>query len=70
VEHPAHYVLSVDVEDYFHVEAFAKQVSRSDWDQYPSRVVPNTQRVLDLFDDMAPKERTSSSAGSRRNSPI
>lgn len=44
-------VLSVDVEDYFQVEAFARCVSREEWDQYPSRVVENTQRLLDLFDE-------------------
>jgi polysaccharide deacetylase family protein (PEP-CTERM system associated) len=46
---PAH-ILSVDVEDYFQVEAFAGQVARESWDRWPSRVVANTQRVLDLFD--------------------
>ncbi|HET9364059.1 MAG TPA: XrtA system polysaccharide deacetylase [Candidatus Angelobacter sp.] len=44
------HILSVDVEDYFQVEAFAGQVSRESWDSFPSRVVANTQRVLDLFD--------------------
>jgi polysaccharide deacetylase family protein (PEP-CTERM system associated) len=43
------HILSVDVEDYFQVEAFAGQVSRESWDSRPSRVVANTQRVLDLF---------------------
>ena len=45
------HVLSVDVEDYFQVEAFAESVSRDNWDQYPSRVVANTERLLDLFDE-------------------
>jgi len=44
------HVLSVDVEDYFQVEAFAGSVDRKDWHQWPSRVVANTHRVLDLFD--------------------
>jgi len=44
------HVLSVDVEDYFQVEAFAGSVDRKSWDQRPSRVVANTYRVLDLFD--------------------
>ena len=43
-------LLSVDVEDYFQTEAFAKVAPRSDWDQYPLRVVDNTKRLLDLFD--------------------
>jgi polysaccharide deacetylase family protein (PEP-CTERM system associated) len=44
------HVLSVDVEDYFQVEAFAGLVDRKNWDNWPSRVVANTHRVLDLFD--------------------
>jgi polysaccharide deacetylase family protein (PEP-CTERM system associated) len=38
------------VEDYFQVEAFAGQVSRAEWDRYPSRVVANCERLLDMFD--------------------
>ncbi len=41
--------LSVDVEDYFHVEAFADRIRPDTWEQYPSRVVDNTRRVLELF---------------------
>jgi polysaccharide deacetylase family protein (PEP-CTERM system associated) len=41
--------LSVDVEDYFHVEAFADRIRPDTWEQYPSRVVDNSRRVLDLF---------------------
>ncbi len=42
--------MTVDVEDYFHVSAFEKQFSRSDWDTIPHRVEHNTYRLLDLFD--------------------
>ncbi|HLJ28836.1 MAG TPA: XrtA system polysaccharide deacetylase [Candidatus Angelobacter sp.] len=48
-EKPVH-ILTVDLEDYFHVEAFAGTVSRSSWDQYPCRVVENCHRLLDIFD--------------------
>ena len=41
---------SVDVEDYFHVEAFSKDVPRDAWPSYPSRVVRNTASLLDLLD--------------------
>ena len=41
---------SVDVEDYFHVEAFSRDVARDAWTSYPSRVVANTTRLLDLLD--------------------
>jgi len=43
--------LSVDVEDYFQVQAFARLVPRTAWDRFPSRVEGNTRRLLDLFDD-------------------
>lgn len=41
--------LSVDVEDYFHVEAFADRIRCEDWPNFPSRVVANTLRLLELF---------------------
>lgn len=44
--------LSVDVEDYYHVEAFADRIRPETWSQYPSRVVNNTRRVLDLFQEL------------------
>lgn len=43
--------LTVDIEDYFHVTAFERHVSRDNWDSYPLRVVDNTRRVLHLFDE-------------------
>lgn len=43
--------LTVDVEDYFHVSAFADSIDRKDWDSIPLRVVDNTQRLLQLFAD-------------------
>jgi polysaccharide deacetylase family protein (PEP-CTERM system associated) len=41
--------MSVDVEDYFQVSAFDRVVSRAGWDDFESRVVPNTERILELF---------------------
>ncbi|MDX2507510.1 MAG: DUF3473 domain-containing protein [Gammaproteobacteria bacterium] len=43
--------LTVDVEDYFHVSAFANSINRKDWDNQPLRVEKNTQRLMDLFDE-------------------
>lgn len=43
--------LSVDVEDYFHVSAFAGHIDRADWESLPRRVERNTDRVLALFAD-------------------
>jgi polysaccharide deacetylase family protein (PEP-CTERM system associated) len=47
--------LSVDVEDYYQVQAFARLVPRDTWDSYPSRVGANTRRLLDLFDETSAK---------------
>lgn len=41
--------LTVDVEDYFQVQAFADAVSPRDWDGFESRVESNTDRVLNLM---------------------
>ena len=42
-------VVSVDVEDYFQVEALAHVVQRSQWNRYACRVEGNTRRLLELF---------------------
>jgi polysaccharide deacetylase family protein (PEP-CTERM system associated) len=41
--------LSVDLEDYYHVEAFAANIERSQWPEFSPRVRENTLRVLELF---------------------
>jgi polysaccharide deacetylase family protein (PEP-CTERM system associated) len=41
--------MSVDVEDWFQVQAFAGVIQRSSWDSLESRVVANTERVLEQF---------------------
>lgn len=41
--------LTVDVEDYFHVEAFASSILPTDWSKYTPRVENNVERVLELF---------------------
>ncbi|MDE2165158.1 MAG: DUF3473 domain-containing protein [Alphaproteobacteria bacterium] len=42
--------LTVDVEDYFQVEALARAVPRDRWDGMPSRVEANVDRLLALFE--------------------
>jgi polysaccharide deacetylase family protein (PEP-CTERM system associated) len=41
--------LTIDVEEYFHVTAFARYVDPKDWDGYPRRVENNTLRLLELL---------------------
>lgn len=44
------HIMTIDVEDYFMVEAFSAQVSSKDWESWPSRVEASTYRAFDLFD--------------------
>jgi polysaccharide deacetylase family protein (PEP-CTERM system associated) len=46
---PHRAMMTVDVEDYFQVEAFFGQIDRADWDGHESRVERNTARILDMF---------------------
>ena len=41
--------LTVDIEDYFQVEAFAGVIDRADWEHLPHRVEANVNAILDLF---------------------
>jgi len=41
---------TVDVEDYYMVSGFEKQIPRARWGEFESRVVPNTKRILRLLD--------------------
>ena len=43
--------ITVDVEDYFHVSAFADRIAIDDWDSYPCRVEENVDKILGLFDE-------------------
>jgi polysaccharide deacetylase family protein (PEP-CTERM system associated) len=43
--------MSVDVEDYFQVQAFAGRIDRASWEEWPRRVEANTEKVLRLFHD-------------------
>ena len=45
--------LTFDVEEYFHAEAFAGLVPRSQWTTLESRVVTATTRLLELLSDAA-----------------
>ncbi len=43
--------MTVDVEDYFQVEAFSHQVNRSDWTDFEGRIERNVDRLLQQFSD-------------------
>ena len=42
--------LTIDVEDYFQVSAFAPFIARSEWEHRECRVEANTNRILDLLE--------------------
>lgn len=43
--------LTIDVEDYFQVSAFAPYIDRADWDRRECRVERNVARILALLDE-------------------
>ncbi|HRH85353.1 MAG TPA: DUF3473 domain-containing protein [Rubrivivax sp.] len=43
--------LTIDVEDYFQVSAFAPYIARADWDRRECRVERNVDRILALLDE-------------------
>ena len=43
--------MSIDVEDYFHVASLAKSIKVTEWESIAPRVVENTTRLLDVFDE-------------------
>src|SRR4029079_10365361 len=43
--------MTVDVEDYFQVEAFFSHVRRRDWDKLECRIERHVDRILQLFAD-------------------
>ncbi|MGQ5522109.1 XrtA system polysaccharide deacetylase [Chitinimonas sp. PSY-7] len=47
--------LTIDVEDYFQVSAFAPYIPREEWDARPCRVERNVDRILQMLDDRGVK---------------
>ena len=41
--------LTIDVEDYFQVSAFAPHIARSTWDSRECRVERNVDRILEML---------------------
>lgn len=48
--HQAINAMTVDVEDFFQVQAFATCIDRATWDRIPCRVEANMDRILGQFD--------------------
>jgi polysaccharide deacetylase family protein (PEP-CTERM system associated) len=47
---PVRNAMTVDVEDWFQVQAYADAIPRAAWDRLPRRVEANTERLLALLD--------------------
>ncbi len=45
--------ITIDVEDYFQVTAFERNIKPAEWDTFPLRVEGNTMRILDMLDEFA-----------------
>jgi polysaccharide deacetylase family protein (PEP-CTERM system associated) len=46
---PAAGAMTIDVEDYYQVEAFSSTIDRATWNDFPSRVEGNANRLLDIL---------------------
>jgi polysaccharide deacetylase family protein (PEP-CTERM system associated) len=47
--------ITIDLEDYYQVSAFAKDVVVEQWDSYSSRIENNTAKLLSILDDTGAK---------------
>jgi len=43
--------LTIDVEDYYQVSGFERDIRRGDWHAFPSRVVASTRRILAMLEE-------------------
>ncbi len=48
---PVRNALTVDVEEYFHVSAFASRIARDAWDWLPGRIERDVDLILGILDD-------------------
>lgn len=51
VAHRVSNALTIDVEDYFQVSAFARHIARHSWDALPCRIERNVDLLLELLSD-------------------
>src|SRR5260370_9478287 len=47
--------ITIDLEDYYQVSAFANDVAVDQWDSFSSRIEKNTAKLLSIFDDTGAK---------------
>jgi len=52
---PIRNAMTIDVEDYFQVSAFAAHIPRESWTSIPCRVEGNVDRILNILDDKQAK---------------
>jgi len=46
-------ILTIDLEDYFQVHAFSRVIRYEDWDKFECRIERNTDRLLEILDDVS-----------------
>jgi polysaccharide deacetylase family protein (PEP-CTERM system associated) len=67
--HPI-FLLTIDVEDWFQVENFKSAIPFSSWDDMELRVERNTNKILDLFDEISESFSSAPWPMAHRPSPI
>ena len=74
LESSKYFLITIDVEDWFHVENFKSLIPFENWNRQESRVERNVHRLLDLFDsiELPPAKRSTTGASKPiyTNNPI
>ena len=72
-DHAKYFLMTIDVEDWFHVENFKSLIPFDTWDHQESRIEDNIHRLLDLFDgiELPPtkRDRTGASKSTTTKNP-
>ena len=61
--------MTIDVEDYFQVEAFASVIDRNGWENFPRRVERNTERLLAILGETRTRPPSLPWVGSQSGTP-
>ena len=66
LDNSQYFLITIDVEDWFHVENFKSLIPFETWDHQESRIERNIHRLLDLFDSIeSPPAKRSTTGASR-----
>jgi len=63
-------ILTIDIEDYFQVHAFSDVIKFDDWGNYECRIERNTDRLLEILDEVRTQDSKLSTQNSQLNDSV